>query len=86
MSENTKNLRGFHWQLHSVPSNGDGTWSSEDIKTALLADIRDTLYEIRDSNRALVRIFGCANTQTGFRALRSIAATERAKLKKGKKK
>lgn len=77
MKVNVRNQRGVQWEIYVNP---DGTWPDSKIQIALLADIRDTLVEIRDDQRRLLSIFQCTNTQAGFRALRSIARSERQRL------
>lgn len=81
MSRSARAHRGSDFLLGGIPERDGQHWSNEAIRTTLLADIRDTLYEIRSELRTLNGIFRCPVTQAGFRALRSLAKTERASLK-----
>lgn len=82
IKKSTAKERGNHWNLEL---NDDGTWPDAKVQIALLADIRDSLVEIRDDHRMLLAIFRCANTQAGFRALRSLARSERQRIEAAKK-
>lgn len=74
---------GTNWNL-TIENHADGT-STADTQTLIAAATMQAVDELRKASRCLnrlVAIFGCSNVQAGFRALRSIARTERLRVKK----
>ena len=77
---------GTDWNLN-VTDKPDGGFSAN-TDTIVAAGVMQTAKKIDETNtllRELLRIFRCTNTQAGFRALRSLARSERQRLERSKK-
>lgn len=73
---------GTNWRL-ACTVRPDGSIEGAGTETLALAGILQAVDALHRANHLLermVRVFECPNTQAGFRALRSIARTERARL------